>query len=279
MYRIIPIDAQISSHSKQASPLPQHQFSQLILAPRGSGKSTFLINLLLNPNFYKGYFHQIHVFTPTLFQDEKWQIVKSQDNILAQNKVLEKLLSPPREKKSYSELIEGSNLVGERFTGRIPEENFHSEYDEAVLKQIFEDQKLQIEFLQTNNKLKTNSDKILLIFDDALALNKQLFKHNSFFQQLNTFNRHFNISIIIVSQAYKQIPRTIRVNMNSYILFEISNDKELRLFYEENTLSISWEKWLEYYNTCIKEPYSFMYINYQHPKGKRIMKRFEETLG
>ncbi len=49
--------------------LPTHEFTIGIIAPKGSGKTTVIANLL---DFYKGYFHNILVFSPTVASDEKW---------------------------------------------------------------------------------------------------------------------------------------------------------------------------------------------------------------
>ena len=43
--------------------LPYHEFSMGIIAPKGSGKTTVIANLL---HFYRGYFHTILVFSPTV---------------------------------------------------------------------------------------------------------------------------------------------------------------------------------------------------------------------
>jgi len=39
-----------------------------LIAPKGAGKTTVICNLL---EFYKGYFHTILVFSPTILSDEK----------------------------------------------------------------------------------------------------------------------------------------------------------------------------------------------------------------
>lgn len=63
----------IPNHCKHPSPLndvlPTHEFTMGIIAPKGSGKTTVIANLL---NFYKGYFHTILIFSPTVASDEKW---------------------------------------------------------------------------------------------------------------------------------------------------------------------------------------------------------------
>ena len=49
--------------------LPNHEFTIGIIAPKGSGKTTIIANLLY---FYRKYFHSIMVFSPTVASDEKW---------------------------------------------------------------------------------------------------------------------------------------------------------------------------------------------------------------
>jgi len=53
--------------------LPQHEFTLGIIAPKGSGKTTTIINLL---RMYKGYFHQILIMSPTIGCDNKWLWVR-----------------------------------------------------------------------------------------------------------------------------------------------------------------------------------------------------------
>ena len=84
----------------------------------------------------------------------------------------------------------------------------------------------------------------------------------------------------MVTQAYKEIPKTIRVNYTCVILFEICNDKELETIHEEYPMGcIDKDKWLQMYNYATKEPFHFMYYNMQEKdKRKRVMKNFEEYI-
>jgi len=65
----IPVPASSKHPAPPNDILPQHEFSIGIVAPKGSGKTTVIANLL---NFYKGYFHTILIFSPTVLSDEKW---------------------------------------------------------------------------------------------------------------------------------------------------------------------------------------------------------------
>lgn len=53
--------------------LPQHEFSMLVVAPKGSGKTNFICNLIIK--HYKEYFHKILVCSPSVHNDEKWDVV------------------------------------------------------------------------------------------------------------------------------------------------------------------------------------------------------------
>jgi hypothetical protein len=61
-------------------------------------------------------------------------------------------------------------------------------------------------------------------------------------------------------------------------LFEIANDQEIKVIYEENTGGMPIETWLEMYKHAVKEPYSFLYMNFKNPKHLRFMKRFDKYL-
>ncbi len=65
----IPVPASSNHPPPPSDVLPKHEFSIGIIAPKGSGKTTVIANLL---NFYRGYFHTIVVFSPTVASDEKW---------------------------------------------------------------------------------------------------------------------------------------------------------------------------------------------------------------
>lgn len=64
--KIKPVPIPVGAHHPNVphNPiLPQHEFTLGLIAPKGSGKTTLIANLL---RFYKGYFHTIVVFSPTL---------------------------------------------------------------------------------------------------------------------------------------------------------------------------------------------------------------------
>ncbi len=306
--------------------LPTHEFSMLIIAPRGSGKTTLILNVI--SNFYKAYFHNIVVFSPTMAGDSKWEVVKKMKGILAKNphnKELEEKGSVGRKKgpgggrngsddeaeerqrkmklrdayrtswhSLFAQVGQGRETVGgervqeererekedkEEFTGRIPSENFYTSYDEDTLQGIMSQAMAKIDRFRAKGKTKHQSDRTLLVFDDLVGSNLFSGKRENPFKRLNTTQRHYSISTMMVSQGYKEIVKTVRTNASCLVLFEIPNEAEVEVIYEENSAGYSRDRWMELYRQCTAEPFGFMVINYMKPKGERIWKGFEYSIG
>lgn len=137
--------------------LPTHEFSLGLIAPKGSGKTTVLVNLLM---FYKKYFHSILVFSPTVASDEKWDFIKKQD-LLADNTELKKWLKEAEggdtgsvvAPRKPAALLEGMNLEPLR-DFKIPEECFFSDYDEDTLQEVMDEQMAIVKMLKDHEKSK-----------------------------------------------------------------------------------------------------------------------------
>ena len=72
-------------------------FSLLLVAPKGSGKTTILHNLLV---WYYSYFDNVFIFSPTIHMDLKWK------------KLIERLQIPPENLFTSYRESEVSNLMG-----------------------------------------------------------------------------------------------------------------------------------------------------------------------
>lgn len=101
-------------------------FSYLLIAKPGSGKSTLLINML---KWYKGYFDEIFIWSPTFKIDNNWTIAMNQGII------------------------------------DVPKENIFKKYNENKLKKIFNEIKKKNKGVKNyDEKVKT-----LFIFDDIIG--------------------------------------------------------------------------------------------------------------
>lgn len=263
--------------------LPRHEFSMGIVAPKGSGKTTLIANML---DFYKGYFHNIIVFSPTVASDEKWDYVKRQD-LLCDNIPLKKWLRDINAKEELNQVIQ-PRTQGHELNGlvdptpmldfKIPEESFYEEYDTSTLQEIMDEQMVVVKALKKYGKSKHMANRILFIFDDLVGSTLFSNHRGNPFKKLNTNHRHYSASILEVSQAYKELPKTVRTNFSALIIFEIPNEKEIEVIYDENPMYMKKRNWMELYEHAVDGDHDFLYINYQKPKRLRMMKNFRYIL-
>lgn len=114
--------------------------------------------------FFKGYFHSIIVFSPTVASDEKWDYVKEL-KLLADNEKLKDWVKKmiQKNKPKVHQIVEkpGNDLEDfekidtkplEDFT--IPETCFYSEYDQDTLEGIMEEQMNVVKLLKKYGKSK-----------------------------------------------------------------------------------------------------------------------------
>lgn len=277
----IPIPPGAAHPSPPDPRLPKHEFSMGFIAPKGSGKTTTLINLT---NFYKGYFNKIIIFSPTVKNDEKWDWIRKQP-LLVENKDLKEFIKKISEKeKDPDKIVHGAptnqydDFLNEEFSPFIPDECFLDSYDESTLESILSQQQSLINMMKSHGKTKHLADRILIIFDDLVG--SKLFSGRSTnpFKKLNTNHRHYSISMLMVTQAYKEIPKTCRTQFSCLIVFEIPNDRETRVIYEENPMGLKMNDWYDLYNFATEGDHNFLFINYQQPKTMRLMKNFEQYL-
>ena len=262
--------------------LMQHEFTLGVIAPKGSGKTTTIVNLL---RMYKGYFNKILVFSPTVKSDEKWDYAKKL-KLTVPNKplkdLLKKMIDKNKKVKGIVERVDGNaselqKIVDkiEEHTPEIGEENFYEDYNDDEFQSLMKEQDDMIAFLKKHDYPKFLADRILIIFDDLVG--SDLFK-SKFFKGFNTRHRHYSVSCIMVTQSYKEIAKTIRTQWSGLLAYEIGNDQEVFVIYEEYSMGLNFKEWLEVYRHCTEADYSFMFINFQKPKKDRIMKNFQEVV-
>lgn len=280
----IPVPAKWKHPPPPNDALPHHEFTMGLIAPKGAGKTTVICNLL---NFYKGYFHNILVFSPTVASDEKWDWVKDQ-KLLIQNKPLIDFVNK-KKKKEVEGVVDRTNEdenefeglvppLDEDFDGKIPEECFFSDYDESTLQEIMDEQMKVVKLLKKHKQSKHLANRILIIFDDLVGSSLFSGTRNNPFKKLNTTHRHYSCSMLMVSQGYKEIPKTVRTNWSCLLIFEIPNEKEIEVIYEEFPMGLKREQWQEVYEYCTSGDHDFMFMNYQKEKRLRIMKNFDQVV-
>ena len=277
----IPVDDVDHPESPHIA-LPKHEFTWGFIAPPGSGKTTLMINLL---DMYRGYFHRIKVFSPTVLSDDKWDWLKEQ-KLLAENTPLKDWIKKKLEEERKEQIAsdhplsqEVLELDDEEFSPFLSEEDFYDDYDDDSFRKLMESQKAIITLLKKLGQPKYLADRCLIIFDDLVG--SPLFKgqKGSYFTGVVTRHRHYGTSMFVVTQGYKEIPKTIRTALKCLSIFEIGNEQELRVIYEEFGMGLSFSDWMEVYEHAVKDhDFGFLFLDYKKPRLQRMMRNFEEII-
>lgn len=260
-FYIQPLDKQ--KDKKEPSFIAKIPFSMYVVASKGGGKSTTIIQLLRNP--LKGKFNRIFWISPTAHLDEKIQSLKEERNLLAKNDKLIALLKRMRKRK---------NIMGDEididFKTQMENSDFKSKLDIPFLQELIDEQKYIISEFG-----KSFADNILIVFDDSVL--DDILKDKKFIEILFQ-SRHYKLSFIIISQSYKALAKKVRINTSQLLLYETGNSKELREIYEENNNGISFDKFMTFYKEAIKIPYNFLNINNDNFLNRRFISGFNKFL-
>ena len=284
----IPVPTGCDHPSPPSTILPKHEFTMGIIAPKGQGKTTLMINFIL---FYKNFFNKIIIMSPTIKNDPKWEYLKEQD-MLVENKPLKELLKRIKENEKLNDkvvqerpiqltdqdLIKPDGVYEQPFNPKIGEDCWLVEYDESTLRAIMTQQDRMVSLLKKLGYTKYMADRILILFDDMVGSDLFSNAQKNLFKKLNANHRHYSISMIMVTQAYKEIPKMIRTQFSCIILLKIFSEGELKAISEEMPMDMFQKQWFECYNFCTSEQYSFLYFNSQQPLGLRVMKKFDQVV-
>ena len=260
-FYVQPLDKQ--KDKKEPGYIAKIPFSMYVVAQKGGGKSTTIIQLLKNP--LKGKFNRIFWVSPTANLDEKIQLLKEERNLLAKNENLLALLKRMKKKKT----IMGDGLDIDYKT-EMDSSDFKSKLDILFLQEIINEQKYIISEFG-----KKFADNILIVFDDSVL--DDILKDKKFIEILFQ-SRHYKLSFIIISQSYKALAKKVRINTSQLLLYETGNSKELREIYEENNNGVSFEKFMNFYQEAIKIPYNFLNINNDNFLNRRFISGFNKFL-
>ena len=107
------------------------------------------------------------------------------------------------------------------------------------------------------NPIKEN--KILIVFDDAIADMIHNKKLNWIVTELFIRGRKLNISVVFISQSYFKVPKDVRPNTTHFFFItKIPNNRELQDIAINHSSDISNRDFDNIYRECPAEPYSFL---------------------
>jgi hypothetical protein len=143
-------------------------------------------------------------------------------------------------------------------------ENIRDHLDSDLINAIMEEQEENI-----REYGKEKSPNVAIIIDDLIA---GLTSHDkNVLRKLYFHGRHAKISTFLTSQSYKSIPKSVRVNADHSIIFQINNTKEMMSIVEEQNVDEGVFRWI--LNHATEQPYSFLKINHKKPINERYSVR------
>jgi hypothetical protein len=158
--------------------------------------------------------------------------------------------------------------------GNIPKENFVKTFDKSTLDNILENRKKMIKDKGIEWVAKNN--RVCLLFDDCIS--EKSFLNSPECLKMFTLLRHYLCSCIILSQSFKSIPRSIRINANMLSIFP-SLSSEVEIMLEEICPSgILKKNFRNIIDHCTKGRFDFMHINNHAEPENRIRKNLTEVI-
>ena len=129
-----------------------------------------------------------------------------------------------------------------------------------------------------NNYNKNRDKKVLIGFDDMIADIEYNKNFKRIIKELFYRARKINISIVFVTQSHFRALKDARLNSTHYIIMKINNKKELKRIAEEKSDHLDYKDFLEIYNYCTREPYSFITIDARPTTSIPFKENFDEPL-
>ena len=118
--------------------------------------------------------------------------------------------------------------------------------------------------------------KVLIIFDDMIAVMINNDKLNPIVMQLFIRGRKLNISIVFITQSYFKVPKDVRLNSTHFIIMKIPNKRELQQIVLNHSSDIDFKDFMNIYNKSTKEPYCFLVNDTTLPSDNPL--RFRKNL-
>ena len=207
----------------------------LIVGKSGCGKTTLLINLLLQPNWLD--YNHLYVFGKSLHQQEYKVLRKGFETGLSKEQISNIFKNQQSLHMNPIQLVDTFLEVDGKPNGDI-QANFYTDCSHIPDPTELDE-----------------TEKNLLILDDCL-LEKQT-KAEAFY----TRGRHNNCDTFYISQNYFRLPRqTIRENTNLIFLFT-QDSKNLSHIHADHCNDIDFKEFKEFCHDVWSKPYQFVTID------------------
>lgn len=157
---------------------------------------------------------------------------------------------------------------------KIPKENFIKNFDPMILERLIESRKSLIK--KKGIEWVSRHSRVLIILDDIIS-NRQ-FLHSSEALTLFSLLRHYLCSVIILIQSYTKVPRALRIQANSTILFPAQRNEVEIMKDELCPVCLTKKEFQRVIEHCTQGQHDFMYINNHAKQGERIRKNLDSVI-
>lgn len=207
--------------------IPNHPSRTLFSGASGSGKTSLLMNLLVEKMFYHNYFDMIFIFSPSYHNDDLYRLFES--------------FYEKKDEKKAKKI---------KTTYQI----FHG-IDEEVIQEVLDRQTAII-----TEKGIHKSPRVLFLFDDCIA--EKNMKSRALLT-LMTRSRHYNASVWITTQSLMKIDRSYRMQISNLFIFKPTPSEIEKIVDEFRNMHIHPDTLREYISTSTKKRAEFFHINKQ----------------
>lgn len=156
------------------------------------------------------------------------------------------------------------SLKNDIFTD-LPEEQIFNELTPELFTTI---QETGEEFI--NDEAKRPKQQLLIIDDLAI----QLKDYEEELKQLMFNRRHIRLSVVILSQTLRSIPRALRFQTSQLIFFKTSNNLELEIIREEYVMMPK-KEFIHLMNFVFDKSHSFIFID---KENEHYYKNFQKII-
>jgi hypothetical protein len=118
--------------------------------------------------------------------------------------------------------------------------------------------------------------RVCLIFDDIVGNTKLM--NSKPFRDCFIANRHYHISVIILTQSWRLLPRSIRLQANSAVFFPMSKSETNRLCEDLCPAGKTNREFEKIIHEATKEKYSFLHILNTVPMEQRYRRNLDEII-
>ncbi len=230
------------------SHLPRIPFRLLCSGKSAAGKGVLTVNAVTN--FYRDCFERIYVFAATANVDNTWQTI--------------------------------AHYAYRHLNQRRREQVLFDDFDEAVLAQIVENQKIAIE-RQKRDPDRKKLKGILIILDDLSDHSAMRRLSNGVLNRLMTTGKHYGISVWANVHSINSMGSLARRQATAIVVFAIANQREYQSLREQyGKIAGSERAFDQIYDVAagkLADPYSFLTILAASNNPERMfMLRFEAWL-